>query len=186
MATLNELANKWGTDKGDGNYDKHNYANAYEELIGLVPARDRPFRLLEIGIWDPRNPGASIRMWREFFGPNAEIVGVDINDGCKVLIDECKIRVFILDQGNPEAIRKMMEQVGKVDFIVDDGSHVLHHQKVSFATLWEFLDKGGFYCIEDLHAPQSQPKDELVALAQQHGITTGMWLSPKLLVFRKD
>jgi hypothetical protein len=185
MATLNELANKWGTDKGDGNYDKHNYANAYEELIGLVPAKDQPFRFLEIGIWDPRNPGASIRMWREFL-PNAEIVGVDINEGSRVLVDECKIKVFILDQGDQAAIEKMMSEVGEVDFIVDDGSHVLHHQIMSFIALWPHLAKGGFYCIEDLHAPQSQPKEQIVKAAAEIGVFNGMWLSDKLLVFRKE
>lgn len=185
MATLNELANKWGTDKGDGNYDKHNYANAYEELIGLVPKRDRPFRLLEIGIWDPRNPGASVRMWREFL-PEATIVGVDINEGCRVLENECSMKVYILDQGDQAAIGKMMDEVGEVDFIVDDGSHVLHHQIMSFLALWPKLAKGGFYCIEDLHAPQSQPKDEIVRAASEIGVSNGMWLSPKLLVFRKD
>ncbi len=104
--SLNELANMWGTDKGDGNYDKHSYANAYEELIGLVPKRDRPFKLLEIGIWDPRNPGASIRMWRDFL-PDSEIHGADINPGCLVLEAECGVRVHILDQGNPEQLQHM-------------------------------------------------------------------------------
>lgn len=184
MATLNELANKWGTDKGDGNYDKHNYANAYETLIGLVPDRDRPFKLLEIGIWDPRNPGASIRMWREFL-PNAQIVGVDINEGCKVLEAECSIKTYILDQGDIPALEKMMAEVGEVDFVVDDGSHVLHHQITSLGVLWRYLAKDGFYCIEDLHALQSQPKERIVEVAHQNGIVNHMWLSEKLLVFRK-
>ncbi len=184
MGRLNDLANKWGTDKGDGNYDKHSYADTYEELIRLVPHRDRPFKLLEIGIWDPRNPGASIRMWREFM-PLAELYGVDINEGCRVLEAECDLNVRIVDQNNPELLGRMMEEIGDVDFVVDDGSHVLQHQITSLLALWPHLAPGGFYAVEDLHAPQSQPKDRIVEAAQAAGIGHHLWLSPKLLVFRK-
>jgi hypothetical protein len=185
MGRLNDLANKWGTDKGDGNYDKHDYANAYEELIDLIPAKDRKFKLLEIGIWDPRNPGASIRMWREFLG-EAEIHGVDINEGCKILEDECKITVHIADQGDVSSLKMVMDKIGEVDFIVDDGSHILMHQMNTFDVMWPHVTKGGFYAIEDLQAPQSQPRDALVPFGEERGATNHMWLSPKLLVFKKE
>lgn len=179
--------NKWGTDKGDGNYDKHNYANAYEELIDLTFRKtDRPFKVLEIGVWDPRNPGASVRAWREFFGPDVRIIGFDINEGCRVLGPECSAEIYIVDQGDPAALKKVMDEVGEVDFIVDDGSHFLQHQAASLQALWPYLARTGFYAIEDLHAPQSQPKQHLVDVANQMGIHNGMWLSEKLLVFRKD
>lgn len=185
MGKLNDLMNKWGTDKGDGNYDKHNYANAYEELIELTPKKsDRPFRLLEVGIWDPRNPGASVRAWREFL-PEAELYGADINPGCLVLEKETGVKIHIIDQSNPDHLREMAAALGEVDFIVDDGSHVLSHQIVTLLQLWPILVPGGFFAIEDLHAPQSQPKDKIVEVARSAGITNSMWLSPKLLVFKK-
>ena len=186
MGLLNDLMNKHGTDKGDGNYDKHSYADFYEEMIGLVPTPgDRPFSLLEIGVWDPRNPGSSIRAWREFL-PVARIIGVDINPDCKVLAEEQKVDIVIADQGSKDAMTKLGETYGIFDFIVDDGSHNLPDQVASLQALWPFLAKGGFYAIEDLHAPQSQPKEHLIVTAAAMGVTSGMWLSEKLLVFRKD
>jgi hypothetical protein len=183
--TLNELANKWGTDKGDGNYDRHDYAKIYEEFIEMIPERNRSFRLLEIGVWDPRNPGASIRMWREFL-PDAEIFGADINVECISLEKECNVKIFIADQSLQSDLEKMMKEIGEIDFVVDDGSHNLAHQITSLQAIWPYLVPGGFYAIEDLHAPQSQPKEKIVEEANALGIKNGMWMSPKLLIFRKE
>ncbi len=123
-------------------------------------------------------------MWREFL-PLAELHGADINEGCRVLEAECDLNVHILDQSSSEQLRHLAAEVGELDFIVDDGSHVLSHQITSLLALWPSLASGGFYAIEDLHAPQSQPKDRIVEVAQASGIGSHMWLSPKLLVFRK-
>jgi hypothetical protein len=38
--------------------------------------------MLEIGVADPRFPGASIQMWTEFFS-NIDFIGFDINQDCK-------------------------------------------------------------------------------------------------------
>ena len=35
-------------------------------------------------------------------------------------------------------------------FILDDGSHIESHQKISFTTLWKYLNVGGYYIIEDI------------------------------------
>ena len=35
--------------------------------------------MIEIGIFN----GGSLRMWKDYFGSNSTIVGVDINPGCK-------------------------------------------------------------------------------------------------------
>jgi hypothetical protein len=186
MGKLNDLMNRYGTDKGDGNYDKHGYANFYEELIGLVPERGtRPFSLLEVGVWDPRNPGASMRAWREFL-PRARLLGMDINPECAALARECNAEICVIDQRDKGALERAMIQIGPVDVIIDDGSHDLTDIVASLQALWRFVDAGGFYFIEDLHAPQAQPKDHLITVAASLGVSSGMWLNEKLLVFRKD
>ena len=43
------------------------------------------------------------------------------------------------------------------DIIIDDGSHVSHHQQLCFKVLWDSLPSRGLYVIEDLHW---QPKKE--------------------------
>jgi len=73
---LNELARAHGTDKaGD-----HSYTGAYE--FHLAGFRDRPVRLLEIGVGgyeDPDQGGESLRMWKEYFA-HGQIFGLDIYD----------------------------------------------------------------------------------------------------------
>ena len=179
--TLNDLANKHGTDKGDGNYDRHNYAHTYDSLISAI--KTSPLRMLEIGIWDPRNPGASMRMWREFL-PDAEIFGIDVNVGCLVLQDECKMIVHIANQGNAEALKRIGKEIGPLDFIIDDGSHIAVHQKTSFDVLWPLIKPGGFYAIEDLHAPQSEAKEILTPFAYMRGAKI-VASEPKLLIAQK-
>ena len=39
--------------------------------------------------------------------------------------------------------------MGGVDVIIDDGSHVASHQRVSFETLFPLLDANGIYICED-------------------------------------
>ena len=180
MLSLNELANKHGTDKGDGNYDKHDYAKTYDML--LQPFNGK-LKLLELGIWDPRNPGASIRMWREYL-PNAEIHGIDVVEGCMVLEQECRIKVHLVNQADRERLKAVMDSIGPVDFVCDDASHIIANTLAAFAVIWPYVTSGGYYVVEDLHAPQAQPRDAIFKLAVDRG-GEPTWYGEKLLVVKK-
>ena len=41
--------------------------------------------------------------------------------------------------------------MGGVDVVLDDGSHVALHQRVSFDTLFPLLSANGLYVVEDTH-----------------------------------
>ena len=41
--------------------------------------------------------------------------------------------------------------MGGVDIVLDDGSHVASHQRISFDVLFKLLSEGGLYMVEDLH-----------------------------------
>jgi 8-demethyl-8-alpha-L-rhamnosyltetracenomycin-C 2'-O-methyltransferase len=180
--SLNDLANKHGTDKGDGHFEKHGYASVYEQLIDAISGRGgSDFTLLEIGVFDPRFPGASMRMWREFL-PTAKLHGVDINPRATSL-EDCQIHV--LDQGDPQALRTLMARVGPVDFVCDDGSHRIDHIKTTFAALWPFVRPGGVYVIEDLHAAQAKPTEEILRHVQSAGATPALMAGGKLCVVRR-
>jgi hypothetical protein len=181
--SLNDLANKHGTDKGDGNYDRHDYAKTYDRLITEIvrTRKTDQIRMLEIGIWDPRNPGASVRMWREFL-PKAEIHGVDVASDCLCLKEECGAIVHLVNQGDKLAMEKLAKKIGSLDFIVDDGSHYGVHQEVSFRALWSSVKSGGFYAIEDLQAPQAAPRSALEQLAKSFGARILPGTADKLLV----
>jgi hypothetical protein len=142
--SLSEIARAVGTDKESA----HSYAAAYERHLGHL--RDRPIRLLEIGVGGyelPDQGGASLRMWKEFF-PLAQIVGVDIHD--KSALAEDRITVVRGDQSDPAFLEDLASKHGPFDVIVDDGSHVSAHIIASFRHLFRALTDDGIYAIEDL------------------------------------
>lgn len=163
MASLTELANKYGTDKGtfgpSVQWQVHNYTDIYEAYLGHL--RNEPIRVLEVGLgisgdaWTAgvahgRNSegGASMKMWYDYF-PNASIFGADINPA--EFLENDRTKIFRLDQGNFAQLTEFGAEVGgDFDVIIDDGSHRADHQQITFAALFPFLKPGGLYFIEDL------------------------------------
>lgn len=120
------------------------YPAIYERYF--APYRGKPIRMLEIGV----SHGGSLEIWRAYFGPEATIFGVDINPACATRFDAPN-QVRIGSQADPEFLRSVVAEMGGVDIVLDDGSHVSEHQSVSFRTLFPLLSPGGLYAIEDLH-----------------------------------
>jgi hypothetical protein len=125
------------------------YLPIYEKHFAKY--RGQKLRMLEIGV----DHGGSLQMWKEYFGPGAEIIGVDINPVCKEY-EEDQISIRIMDQTDPALAR-----LGPFDIVLDDGSHERQHQAQSFTTLWPHTL--GTYLIEDCHGayPQLSPVDFL-------------------------
>jgi hypothetical protein len=161
VASLTELANRFGSDKGTAGpgpaFPGHDYTSVYEAY--LEGYRDRVFALVEIGLgvkgdrWEAKivqgrnTGGASVKMWREYF-PRARIYGLDVNE-CAYLDDE-RTRTFVADQGNVEDLGRVVEAVPSFDVVIDDGSHRPDHQQISLDFLFPRLSAGGLYFIEDL------------------------------------
>ena len=75
---------------------------------------------------------------------------MDIIDCSKM--DSDRIKTFQGDQGNKDSIQSMVDKFGSdFDIILDDGSHWVSHQQISFGVLFQHLKPGGYYIIEDLH-----------------------------------
>ena len=89
-------------------------------------------------------------MWRRFFGPMATIIGIDINPDCAAH-EEQGIHVRIGDQSDPAFLQSIIDEFGEPDIVTDDGSHMMHHIKLSFEYLYPKLSKNGLYIVEDLH-----------------------------------
>lgn len=148
MNRLTEIANRLGTDKGTMEYG-HSYTETYHELFDQI-SKNR-IKILEIGVADPRFPGASLKMWSEYFY-NIELIGYDINPDAKKF-EQKNVSVFIGDQNNTSDLEKCIETYGgEFDIIIDDGSHYGEHVVTSFKTIYQHLKDGGYYIIEDLHA----------------------------------
>ncbi|SMF69821.1 Cephalosporin hydroxylase [Tistlia consotensis] len=103
-----------------------------------------PERILEIGV----KGGGSLLLWRALF-PQARVVGLDIKPTLKDLPEG--IAVVRGDQSDPKALKRLARNHGPFDLVIDDGSHVSEHQRISFVTLSRYLRPGALYVIEDLH-----------------------------------
>lgn len=112
----------------------------------VAPEGMRPLRLLEIGVFQ----GGSLELWRGYFGPQAVIFGVDIDPRCAAF-DGPAARVRIGSQTDAGFLRAVVAEMGGVDVVIDDGSHVARHQRASLETLFPLLPQGGLYMVEDTH-----------------------------------
>ena len=140
---LRVLATIYGSDK----WNTHWYAQHYEHHFR--PLRHRPVNLLEIGVGGYDNPtagGASLRMWKRFF-PRGHIYGVDVYD--KSALQESRITIFRGSQRDPAFLRATAATIGRLDIVVDDGSHRSEDVITAFETLFPLLADGGIYAIED-------------------------------------
>lgn len=137
--SLDEIGLLTGTDKSSRH---HGYLNFYDRF--LAGLRDRPIKFLEIGV----DKGFSINMWANYFG-QANIVGIDINPAAREQ-QSTRVSIEIGDQSDTAFLRKTAEHYGQFDIIVDDGSHVWHHQLTSIKELFSYVKRDGFYIIEDL------------------------------------
>ena len=141
---LCKLAEFHGSDK----WGLHRYAQHYQNHFHRY--QFKTFNLLEIGVGGHDNPnigGASLRMWKSYF-PTAKIFAVDIFD--KKPQEEDRIKIFKGSQADGDFLRWVVAQMGGVDIVIDDGSHLNEHVALSFDALFPILSDGGVYAIEDL------------------------------------
>lgn len=125
------------------------YAERYERYF--APLRDRPVRLLEIGIGgydDPRAGGESLRAWKRYF-PYGQINGIDITD--KTALEEDRVRTFRGSQDDAGFLRRVADEAGPFDIVIDDGSHRNDHVIASFRALFPAMADEGVYVVEDTH-----------------------------------
>ena len=167
---LVELFNVFGSDKGTevffGGGVPHCYALDYHRI--LEPLRHEAFNMLEIGLENASKEDSqardapSLRAWREYF-PQASLFGFDINDFS--FFAQERTTTYQGDQSSPDDLARFLEGAGNPRFrvILDDGSHASSHQQISLAKLFDAVEPGGLYIIEDLHW---QPFDEVATTLQ--------------------
>jgi len=133
---LTELGLKCHTDKAY----LHNFCDFYEQNLNKNVTK-----LYEIGVLD----GASLQMWSEYY-PDAQIIGFDIEDKSMLKLNS-NVTVKYLDQSNITQLKDLAANSNNVDIIIDDGSHFIDHQIMTFEILFNSLKTNGQYIIEDLH-----------------------------------
>jgi hypothetical protein len=119
------------------------YESHFERFTGKSPV------IFEIGVF----AGGSIQMWKEYFGEDCTVVGIDIDPACKSQHEDEGNRIFVEtgDQSDSGFLRDVVSKYGNPDIVIDDGSHIMEHLLSTFQTLYPELKNNGVYLVEDLH-----------------------------------
>jgi cephalosporin hydroxylase len=108
--------------------------------------RNKKIVILEIGV----SQGGSLQMWRNYFGKEAKIYGIDIDPRCKELEEE-NIKILIGSQSDRNFLKEVKMQIPPIDILIDDGGHTMIQQIVSYEELFDHIKVDGVYLCEDLH-----------------------------------
>lgn len=116
----------------------------YEELF--EPFRGKPVSVLELGVAQ----GGSLQLWREYFGPEAKILGVDIQ-GSYHHLKQDNIEVIFANEADPDLPSKVTAKIGEIDILIDDAGHECLDQIAAFENFFPYISDGGIYACEDIH-----------------------------------
>lgn len=108
--------------------------------------RNKSLLFWEIGV----SKGGSLQMWKNYFGSNAIIVGIDIDPNAKSHSD-LNVHVEIGDQKDINFLDTILNKYGIPDIVIDDGSHVQQDIITTFQKIYPLMHKNGIYLVEDLH-----------------------------------
>jgi hypothetical protein len=120
------------------------YFPVYEELLSKYRGKD--LVLVEVGVFN----GGSLFMWREYFGPQARIIGIDLNPSAKIW-EQHGFEIHIGDQASEEFWGAFFEKVGPVDVFIDDGGHTNLQQITTVHCGVGNIRDGGVLIVEDVH-----------------------------------
>ena len=120
------------------------YFDVYEENFSKYKGKKITF--VEVGIFN----GGSLKIWKEYFGPDAKIIGIDINPECKKF-EEDGIEIHIGNQSDPKFWDKFFSLVGNVDVILDDGGHTNLDQIITTTKCVNNINDKGILMVEDTH-----------------------------------
>lgn len=130
-----------GSDKWDPYFDV--YETYCSKYIG------KPITLVEIGV----QSGGSIQMWRKFLGPQAKIVGIDIDPNVlnHVPYYDDNTEIIVGDQGKHSFWDEFLLKYPEIDVLVDDGGHTMDQQKITFERVFPHIKLNGTLICEDTH-----------------------------------
>lgn len=139
--SLNELFKE--TENFSSKYEK--YFDIYEKYFSKY--REKNIIFVEIGIFN----GGSLKVWKEYFGRNSKIIGIDLNPECKKF-EEDGIEIHIGNQSDPKFWDNFFKKVGNVDVILDDGGHTNLDQIITTIKCSEKINDDGIIMVEDTHS----------------------------------
>ncbi len=132
-SNLTKLAILYKTDKWGAHFYTPHYQYHFKKF------RLKKINFLEIGVGGyekPKSGGESLRMWKKYFS-FAKIFSFDIHD--KSFHEERRIKIFRGSQIDEPFLQNLVKEIGVIDIIVDDGSHINNHVIKTFTILFPLL-----------------------------------------------
>lgn len=120
----------------------HHYFDVYHRHFQAF--RGKQPTVIEIGV----QRGGSLPMWQKYFGEGARIFGVDVDPACAERAPP-GAKVLIGDQADKAFLRRVLDETGPPDIVIDDGGHTALQQINSFDVLYPATKIPGVYLVED-------------------------------------
>eukprot|EP00667_Euglena_gracilis_P008626 EG_transcript_8746 len=166
--------------------DVHFYHLMYG--LFLAPLRHTvPFKFFEIGLGCNMQygPGASARLWRQYL-PEADLWEADVDEACILnhmeRLQQLGIKALHGNQADPNDLQQWIKNSGsRFNAIVDDGGHSNTMILTTFAALWEELEPGGLYFLEDLLAGRCKWFDDAKGMVMSDVVQA--WLEELVVGF---
>ena len=132
------------------------YFDIYDHCLSRF--YDKKISFLEIGIQN----GGSIEVAQKLFDQKSSLSGLDIDPRCSDISNILKdVKIYIGSQVDEKLLNKIATDHNKnFDVIIDDGSHIQSHMIFTFTRMFQFINDGGIYLIEDTHTNYSPSHQE--------------------------
>lgn len=130
-----------GSDKWDPYFDV--YETYFSKFVNKSPV------VVEVGV----QSGGSLQMWRKYFGADAKIIGIDIDESVLNLVPhyDRNTKLVIGNQESREFWDSFLQECPKIDIFIDDGGHLMNQQIVTFEKVFPHISDGGIFLCEDTH-----------------------------------
>jgi hypothetical protein len=139
---MNELEQYFFSNPGRLMFKWHHYFEIYDRHFKRFKGKE--IVIVEIGVYQ----GGSLQMWRHYFGPQAKIIGIDINPRVEILKEE-NIDIIIGSQADRKFLQKLSAELPPIDILIDDGGHKMKQQLYTFQELFGKIKPDGIYLCED-------------------------------------
>lgn len=124
------------TDKGTS----HSYIQEYYPKI-FNPLKGKKCTILEVGVFK----GGSLKLWRDYLGPKADIYGIDNTvqvpaeyvEGCKIILADAYTK-------------SVADMIPELDIAIDDGLHTMEAHKKFVELYAPKIKSGGYLIVEDI------------------------------------
>lgn len=147
----NPLFARFTANKAWQPFDKWiHYFDVYAKV--LAPYVGKPVKVLEIGVFH----GGGLDQLRYLLGPDAVLVGVDIGEESAAVCAD-RFDVMIGDQTDPAFLARLVDEHGPFDIVIDDGGHSMRQQITAIENLFDAVNPGGVYIVEDTHTSYWEP-----------------------------